>query len=86
MPRQQRLFRRLALHGGADIDVYAAAALDGADVGSARTRLEALYDRHLIAEHAAGRYRLHDLMREHARGLLAVGFARRPGRGRRPAD
>ena len=28
-PDQQRLFRRLALHPGADIDRYAAAALDG---------------------------------------------------------
>ncbi len=68
---QRRLFRRLALHDGADIDAFAAAALDGSDLGSARRRLEALYDRHLIAEHARGRYRLHDLMREHARGLVA---------------
>lgn len=71
VPAQQRLFRRLALHGGADIDVYAAAALDDADVGTTRTRLETLYDRHLITERSAGRYRLHDLMREHARSLLA---------------
>jgi tetratricopeptide (TPR) repeat protein/transcriptional regulator with XRE-family HTH domain len=69
---QRRLFRRLALHDGADIDGYAAAALDGTDLGSARRRLEALYDRHLIAEHAPGRYRLHDLVREHARGLVAA--------------
>jgi tetratricopeptide (TPR) repeat protein/transcriptional regulator with XRE-family HTH domain len=68
---QRRLFRRLGLHDGADIDGYAAAALDGTDLGSARRRLEALYDRHLIAEHARGRYRLHDLVREHARGLVA---------------
>jgi tetratricopeptide (TPR) repeat protein/transcriptional regulator with XRE-family HTH domain len=68
---RQRLFRRLALHGGADIDGYAAAALDGTGLGSARRGLEALYDRHLIAEHAPGRYRLHDLVREHARGLVA---------------
>ncbi len=72
VPAQQRLFRRLALHGGADIDVYAAAALDDADVGTTRARLETLYDQHLIGEHAAGRYLLHDLMREHARGLAAA--------------
>ena len=54
---QQRLFRRLALHDGADIDVYAAAALDDTDVGTTRARLETLYDQHLITEHAAGRYR-----------------------------
>ena len=29
---QQRLFRRLGLHPGADIDAYAAAALDGTDL------------------------------------------------------
>ena len=29
---QQRLFRRLGLHPGTDIDAYAAAALDGADL------------------------------------------------------
>jgi tetratricopeptide (TPR) repeat protein/transcriptional regulator with XRE-family HTH domain len=66
---QQRLFRRLGLHPGADIDAYAAAALDGTDLPAARRGLEALYDQHLIAEPAQGRYRLHDLIREHARAL-----------------
>src|SRR6185437_13660796 len=40
---QQRLFRRLGLHPGADVDAYAAAALDGTDVEAARRGLEALY-------------------------------------------
>ena len=66
---QQRLFRRLGLHPGPDIDAYAAAALDGAGVAAARRRLEALYDQHLITEPARGRYRFHDLIREHARAL-----------------
>jgi tetratricopeptide (TPR) repeat protein len=66
---QQRLFRRLGLHLGADIDVHAAAALDGTDLSAARRGLEALYDHYLIAEPAQGRYRLHDLIREHARAL-----------------
>jgi tetratricopeptide (TPR) repeat protein/transcriptional regulator with XRE-family HTH domain len=66
---QQRLFRRLGLHPGADIDGYAAAALDGTDLAAARRGLEALYDQYLIAEPAQGRYRLHDLIREHARAL-----------------
>ncbi len=66
---QQRLFRRLGLHPGADIDGYAAAALDGTDLPAARRGLEALYDQYLIAEPAQGRYRLHDLIREHARAL-----------------
>ena len=66
---QQRLFRRLGLHPGADIDAYAAAALDGTDLSAARRGLEALYDQYLLAEPAQGRYRLHDLIREHARAL-----------------
>ena len=66
---QQRLFRRLGLHPGADIDGYAAAALDGTDLGAARRGMEALYDQYLIAEPAQDRYRLHDLIREHARVL-----------------
>lgn len=69
---QQRLFRRLGVHGGLDLDTYVAAALDDADAASTRARLEALYDQHLIFEHARGRYRLHDLMREHARSLAAA--------------
>jgi tetratricopeptide (TPR) repeat protein/transcriptional regulator with XRE-family HTH domain len=66
---QQRLFRRLGLHPGADVDGYAAAALDGTDFAAARRGLEALYDQYLLTEPAPGRYRLHDLIREHARAL-----------------
>ena len=68
-PGQQRLFRRLGLHPGTDIDGYAAAALDGAGLATARRGLEALYDRYLLTELAHGRYRLHDLIRAHARAL-----------------
>jgi transcriptional regulator with XRE-family HTH domain len=66
---QQRLFRRLGLHPGADIDAYAAAALDDAGLDAARRGLEALYDQCLLTEPAAGRYRMHDLIRAHARAL-----------------
>ena len=66
---KQRLFRRLGLHPGTDIDGYAAAALDGTDLAAARRGLEALYDQYLLTEPAAGRYRMHDLIREHARSL-----------------
>jgi tetratricopeptide (TPR) repeat protein/transcriptional regulator with XRE-family HTH domain len=66
---QRRLFRRLGLHPGADIDSYAAAALDGTSLAAARQGLEALYDQYLLTEPAQGRYRLHDLLREHARAL-----------------
>jgi tetratricopeptide (TPR) repeat protein/DNA-binding XRE family transcriptional regulator len=71
-PAQQRLFRRLGLHPGTEIDGYAAAALDGTDLGAARRQLEALYDQHLIAEPTRGRYRLHDLIHEHARALATA--------------
>jgi tetratricopeptide (TPR) repeat protein/transcriptional regulator with XRE-family HTH domain len=69
---QQQLFRRLGLHPGFDIDAYAAAALDDTSLDEARRHLEDLYDHHLINEPARGRYRLHDLLREHARGLAAA--------------
>jgi tetratricopeptide (TPR) repeat protein/transcriptional regulator with XRE-family HTH domain len=66
---QQRLFRRLGLHPGTDVDMYAAAALGDSDLAMARRHLNAFYDHYLITEHAHGRYRLHDLIREHARAL-----------------
>jgi DNA-binding XRE family transcriptional regulator len=72
-PREQRLFRRLGLHPGPSIDAYAAAALDGTDLATARGHLDGLYDQHLLTEPARGRYGLHDLLREHARALAAVG-------------
>ena len=65
----QRLFRLLGLHPGADIDAYAAAALADTGLTAARQDLAALYDHHLLTEPARGRYRLHDLIREHARAL-----------------
>jgi tetratricopeptide (TPR) repeat protein/transcriptional regulator with XRE-family HTH domain len=69
---QQRLFRRLGAHPGTDIEPYAAAALDDTDLATARRELDALYDHYLLGEPARGRYRLHDLLREHARSLAAV--------------
>jgi tetratricopeptide (TPR) repeat protein/transcriptional regulator with XRE-family HTH domain len=71
-PGQQQLFRRLGLHPGPDIDAYAAAALDGTSQAAARRHLDDLYDRYLIAEPARGRYRFHDLIREHARALAGT--------------
>ena len=66
---QRRLFRRLGLHPGPDIDAYAAAALDGTGLAAARRGLEALYDQYLLTEPAQGRYQLHDLIRAHAHAL-----------------
>ena len=72
-PGQQRLFRRLGVHPGTDIDAYAAAALDGTDLAASRRHLDGLYDHYLLAEPARGRYRLHDLLGEHARALAFAG-------------
>ena len=69
---QQRLFRRLGLHPGAEIDAYAAAALDDTDLQATRQRLGELYDHNLIGEPARGRYRLHDLLREYAKARGAA--------------
>jgi tetratricopeptide (TPR) repeat protein len=70
---QQRLFHRLGLVPGPSIDAYAAAALDGTSLATARRHLDELYDQHLLIEPAPGRYQLHDLLREHARALAAAG-------------
>jgi len=66
---QQRLFRCLGLVPGPSVDAYAAAAVVGTSLDAARRLLDDLYDQHLIGEPAPGRYRLHDLLREHARAL-----------------
>lgn len=64
---QQRMFSHLGLHPGTEIDVYIAAALDGTSLDQARHLLEDIYDHHLLTEPSCGRYRFHDLIREHAR-------------------
>jgi tetratricopeptide (TPR) repeat protein/transcriptional regulator with XRE-family HTH domain len=69
VPDCQRLFRRLSLHPASEFDAFAAAALDGISLTSARRELETLYDRHLLTESAHGRYQMHDLIREYARTL-----------------
>ncbi|GGU94247.1 hypothetical protein GCM10010211_71640 [Streptomyces albospinus] len=69
-PGRQRLFRLLGLHPGADLDAYAAAALAGTDVATARQWLEELVDVHLLEQYGPRRYQLHDLLRRHAREVL----------------
>jgi tetratricopeptide (TPR) repeat protein/DNA-binding XRE family transcriptional regulator len=69
-PGQQKLFRRLGLHPGTDIDPYAAGALAGSGLAAARRGLDELFDQHLVTEPASGRYRMHDLIREYARALV----------------
>ena len=69
---QQALFRRLGLHPGADIDAYAAAALLDTSPQAADALLQHLVDHNLLAESPAGRYRMHDLIRAHARTLTGA--------------
>ena len=69
---QRQVFRRLGLQPGVDIDAYALAALSETSVAAARRYLEDLYDLHLLDEPVRGRYRLHDLLRDHARTLAAT--------------
>jgi tetratricopeptide (TPR) repeat protein len=66
---RRRFFRRLGLHAGPDVDAYSGAALDGISLTEAQQHLEALYQDHLLDQPELGRYRMHDLVAEHARTL-----------------
>jgi tetratricopeptide (TPR) repeat protein len=68
-PSAGRLFRRLSLHPGTDIDAYAAAALADVTVARAGRSLDLLYDNHLLHQPVRGRYRMHDLVRAYASTL-----------------
>ncbi|MEU5306597.1 ATP-binding protein [Streptomyces noursei] len=69
---QRRMFGLLGLVPGDDIDSYGAAALAGIPLVNARALLEDLVDVHLLQESAAGRYRMHDLLRQVALGEAAA--------------
>ncbi|MGP3689766.1 helix-turn-helix domain-containing protein [Streptomyces sp. IBSNAI002] len=66
-----RLFRMLGLLPGGSFDEYLAAALADVPLHSARAMLEDLVDAHLVQQPTAGRYRLHDLVHQHARRACA---------------
>ncbi|MFC5200172.1 cyclophane-containing RiPP biosynthesis TPR protein HaaT [Streptomyces kaempferi] len=72
-PERQRFFRCLGFYPGTELDAYVGAALGSVSVAVARRQLDALYDAHLIDEHPGSRYRLHDLLRDYARGLADEG-------------
>ena len=69
---QRRLSAGSASQPGDDIDAHAATALDGNDLAAVSVLLDDLYTHHLINEAVEGRYRFHDLIREHARALAAA--------------
>ncbi|MFD0202014.1 MULTISPECIES: AfsR/SARP family transcriptional regulator [Saccharothrix] len=67
-----RLFRRLGLHPGTDLDSYAAAALLDINVVSARTHLRTLAYANLLHESTPDRYSRHDLVRLFTHHLAAT--------------
>ncbi|HEY3867269.1 MAG TPA: tetratricopeptide repeat protein [Actinocrinis sp.] len=70
LPTAERfVFRSLGLLPGPDVDAHAAAALTETDHRTAERLLESLLDHNLLIQHAAGRYRFHDLVRAYAGSL-----------------
>jgi DNA-binding SARP family transcriptional activator/tetratricopeptide (TPR) repeat protein len=65
-----RLFRLLGVHPGQDVALPAAASLASIEPEQARLLLAELTRAHLIAEHAPGRFALHDLLRAYAAELV----------------
>ena len=68
-PPEARLFRLLGLHPGPDVAAPAAASLADAPPARVQAWLTTLARAHLIVEHTAGRYTLHDLLRAYAAEL-----------------
>ncbi|MET8356768.1 BTAD domain-containing putative transcriptional regulator [Micromonospora sp. NPDC005171] len=70
-PLAQRAFRLLGLHPGVRFDNLVAAVLAELPLPETQDLLDELVDAHLVEETEPGRYRLHDLVREYARTLVA---------------
>lgn len=70
-------FALIGLHPGPDLDVHATAALTGTTIGHARRMLGRLHRNNMVQAVGAGRYGMHDLLRDYARELAAA----RDGRG-----
>ncbi|WP_268966982.1 ATP-binding protein [[Actinomadura] parvosata] len=62
----RRAYRLLGSHTGAEFGPSTAADLLGTGASQAERMLEHLLDAHLLREAAPGRYRFHDLVRDHA--------------------
>lgn len=65
-PAARRQFRILGWHPGETFTVESAAALAGTSPAHARERVDGLVDEHVVTMVNAGRYQLHDLLREYA--------------------
>jgi hypothetical protein len=77
----RRAYRLLGAYVRADFGLDTAAALFGTTTVGARRLLDQLLDAQLLQERAPGRYRLHDLVGDHA---SALGAATHGGRLLRP--
>lgn len=71
-PGAVRAFRLLGSHPGPDLEPGAAAALTGTSLDQAGQVLDRLTRAHLIQVTGAGRYAMHDLLRDYARELAAA--------------
>ncbi|WP_225729229.1 MULTISPECIES: BTAD domain-containing putative transcriptional regulator [unclassified Nocardia] len=69
-PEQRRVFRLLGLVRGPDIDIWAASSLAAIGLDAAERLLESLVDAHLLEQPRPGRYRFHDLLRDHAHATM----------------
>jgi DNA-binding SARP family transcriptional activator/tetratricopeptide (TPR) repeat protein len=69
---QRRLYRYLGVIPGPEIDACATSALLNTDLAEAERLLQELVDHNLLLEPAAGRYRMHDLIRAQVRALVAA--------------
>ena len=65
-PEQLRMFTLLGIAPGPDIGLPAASSLAGQPERATRAMLRGLEQASLVAEPAAGRYRMHELVRQHA--------------------
>jgi DNA-binding SARP family transcriptional activator/tetratricopeptide (TPR) repeat protein len=70
----QQFYRCLGVLPGPEIDGYAAAALIAGDPEQAEAHLGQLAGCSLLEAASPGRYRMHDLLRAHARTLAAVDY------------
>jgi len=71
-PVAQRVFRLLGLHPGISFDAEAVAALTDVGPHLADEILDGLLEASLLGEAAAGRYQLHDLLRQYAREVATA--------------
>lgn len=62
----RRGYRLLGVHPGAEFRVWSAAPLLGLDTAATTGVLERLLEAHLLEEPVPGRYRFHDLVKDHA--------------------